>query len=93
VFVCVQIAYLFSCRAPDRVLFTAHPGRNPMLGLGIGLTVGLQLVFTYTPAMNALFGTAPIGVDAWLRAIGAAAVAFVLVEAAKVVWRWTPRRR
>ena len=93
VFVCVQIAYLFSCRAPDRVLFTAHPGRNPMLGLGIGLTVGLQLVFTYTPAMNTLFGTAPIGVDAWLRAIGAAAAAFVLVEAAKVVWRRTPRRR
>jgi cation-transporting P-type ATPase F len=84
VFVCVQIAYLYSCRAPDRVLLTARLGRNPMLALGIGLTIGLQLLFTYLPAMNVLFGTAPIGVDAWLRAVAAAVAAFVLVELAKV---------
>jgi cation-transporting ATPase F len=92
VFVCVQIAYLFSCRAPDQALLTARPGRNPMLALGIGLTVGLQLLFTYLPAMNVLFGTAPIGVDAWLRAIGAAAAAFVLVELAKVGWQVAARK-
>lgn len=92
VFVCVQIAYLFSCRAPDQVLITARPGRNPMLALGIGLTVGLQLLFTYLPAMNVLFGTAPIGVDAWLRALAAAAAAFVLVELAKVGWQLAARK-
>jgi cation-transporting P-type ATPase F len=87
VFVCVQIAYLFSCRSLDRTLLTARPGRNPMLFLGIGLTVGLQLLFTYLPAMNALFHTEPIGLDSWLRATGAAAVGFVLVEVDKVLWR------
>ena len=87
VFVCVQIAYLFSCRSLDRALFTARPGRNSMLALGIGLTVVLQLLITYLPVMNTLFHTAPIGLDAWLRAAGAAAIAFLLVEADKVVWR------
>ena len=87
VFVCVQIAYLFSCRSLDRTLFTARPGRNPMLALGIGLTVGLQLSITYLPVMNTLFHTAPIGLGAWSRAIAAAVVAFLLVEADKVAWR------
>jgi cation-transporting ATPase F len=91
VFVCVQIAYLFSCRSLDRTLFTARPGRNSMLALGIGLTVGLQLMITYLPAMNTLFHTAPIGLGSWLRAAGAAAAAFLLVEADKVVWRMIRR--
>jgi cation-transporting ATPase F len=87
VFVCVQIAYLFSCRAPDDPLLTARPGRNPLLALGIGLTVGLQLLITYVPAMNTLFDTAPVGPAAWLTALGAAAVAFVVVETDKALWR------
>jgi cation-transporting ATPase F len=91
VFVCVQIAYLFSCRSLDRTLLTARPGRNSVLFLGIGLTIGLQLLFTYLPAMNTLFHTAPIGLDSWLRAVGAAVIGFVLVEIDKVLWR-TVRR-
>ena len=93
VFVCVQIAYLFSCRAPDGPLLTARPGRNPLLALGIGLTAGLQLLITYTPAMNALFDTAPIGPVAWLTALGAAVVAFVVVEADKTLWQAIRRTR
>jgi cation-transporting ATPase F len=90
VFVCVQIAYLFSCRSLDDVVITTHPGRNRMLWLGIGLTVGLQLSITYVPAMNTLFHTAPVGPGAWVFALVVAAVAFVLVEGDKLLWR---RRR
>jgi cation-transporting ATPase F len=93
VFVCVQIAYLFSCRSMDRALFAARPGRNPMLAVGIGLTVGLQLLLTYAPAMNVFFHTAPIGPQSWLRALGAGVVAFALVEADKVLWRRFRRTR
>ena len=91
VFVCVQIAYLFSCRAPDGPLLTARPGRNPMLAPGIGVTAGLQLLITYVPVMNTLFDTAPIGPAAWLTALGAAAAAFVVVEADKVLWQAVQR--
>jgi cation-transporting ATPase F len=92
VFVCVQIAYLFSCRALDHVLFTARTGRNPMLALGIGLTVGLQLLITYLPAMNTLFHTAPVGIGSWLFAISAGVLGFALVEADKALWRRHGRR-
>ncbi|MFI7680079.1 cation-translocating P-type ATPase [Actinophytocola sp. NPDC049390] len=90
VFVCVEIAYLFSCRALDRTLFGARPGRNRVLWLGIGITVVLQLAITYVPVMNTLFGTAPTGPLAWLWALAAAAVAFVVVEADKLLWRRRP---
>jgi cation-transporting ATPase F len=87
VFVCVQIAYLFSCRALDRSLLTARPGRNPVLWLGIGLTVALQALITYLPVMNTMFGTAPLTSAAWLSVLGAGVVAFVVVEVDKVLWR------
>ncbi|TDV44111.1 cation-translocating P-type ATPase [Actinophytocola oryzae] len=90
VFVCVQIAYLFSCRSLDHPLLSARPGRNPALWLGIGLTVGLQLLLTYLPAMNTLFHTAPVGPGAWLLALGAGATAFVLVELDKVLRHGRP---
>src|SRR6476469_1570420 len=85
VFVCVQIAYLFSCRALDRPVLGARLGRNPMLVLGIGLTAGLQLLITYLPAMNSLFHTAPVGLHSWLFAGAAAVVAFAVVEVDKMV--------
>lgn len=87
VFVCVQIAYLFSCRALDGALLAARPGRNPVLALCIGLTVGPRLLITYLPAMNTLCHTAPVGLGSWSLALGAALLAFVLVEADKVLWR------
>jgi len=93
VFVCVQVAYLFSCRSLDRAVLAARPGRNPMLAVGIGLTVGLQLLITYLPAMNTLFDTAPISPRSWLYGLGAGVVAFVLVEADKVLWRTFRRTR
>lgn len=64
-----------------------------MLALGIGLTAGLQLLITYTPAMNALFDTAPIEPVAWLTALGAAVVAFVVVEVDKTLWQAIRRTR
>lgn len=91
VFVCVQIAYLFNCRSMGRSAFTARPAPNPMLAVGIGVTVALQALFTYTPAMNTLFHTAPVDLGALLWALGAALAAFLVVEADKVFWRRGPR--
>lgn len=48
------------------------------------MTVGLQLLITYLPAMNTLFHTAPVGLGSWLLALGAGVLGFVLVEAGKV---------
>ncbi|GAA5152307.1 HAD-IC family P-type ATPase [Amycolatopsis dongchuanensis] len=85
-FVAVQIGYLFSCRSLEHPVVRAWPRGNRMLAVGIGITVGLQVLFTYLPAMNTIFHTAPIGAGAWLRILAAAVLAFAVVEADKLLW-------
>jgi cation-transporting ATPase F len=93
VFVGVQAAYLLSCRSLDRPVLRAWPGRSRMFALGLGLTAGLQLLLTYVPVMNTWFHTAPVGAVSWLWVLGAAVVAFAVVEADKVLWhRFTSAR-
>ncbi|WIY00467.1 HAD-IC family P-type ATPase [Amycolatopsis mongoliensis] len=93
VFVGVQAAYLLSCRSLDRPVLLAWPGRSRMFALGVGLTAGLQLLLTYVPVMNTWFHTAPVGVRSWLWVLGAAVVAFAVVEADKLIWHRVAARR
>ena len=92
IFVCVQIAYLLNCRSLDTPVLRSWPGGNRMLAVGIGITVALQLLLTYLPAMNTLFHTAPISAAAWLRITGAALLAFAVAEADKLLWAAFRRR-
>ncbi len=80
VIVLVEIAYLFNCRSLTHSCF--GPGffaNRWALGCSLAM-IGLQLLFTYTPVMNRLFHTAPIGVDSWLRIAAVAAGVFAVVE-------------
>jgi len=65
VFVIGEIFYLFNCRSLTRSMFSLGVFSNPWLVLGVAVMVLLQLGLTYLPAMNAVFHTAPIGLDAW----------------------------
>ncbi|MEV6878290.1 HAD-IC family P-type ATPase [Amycolatopsis sp. NPDC051128] len=93
VFVGVQAAYLLSCRSLDRPVLLAWPGRSRMFALGLVLTAGLQLLLTYVPIMNTWFHTAPVGAGSWLWVLGAAVVAFAVVEADKLIWHRVAARR
>jgi cation-transporting P-type ATPase F len=66
-FVAVEIAYLFSCRTLDRR--ATRPGllTNRWILGGVAVQVVLQLALTYLPALNGVFGTAPIDGRTWLR--------------------------
>ncbi|GAB3147166.1 cation-transporting P-type ATPase [Amycolatopsis stemonae] len=86
VFVGVQAAYLLSCRSLDRPVLRAWPGHSRMFALGLGVTAALQLVLTYVPVMNAWFHTAAVDAVSWLWVLGAAVVAFAVVEADKLLW-------
>ncbi|KOX14557.1 carbonate dehydratase [Saccharothrix sp. NRRL B-16348] len=88
VFVAAQIAYLFNCRSLRDL--RPHVGfrRNPWLLVGIAVTVALQLLFTYLPAMNTLFDTAPIGWRDWAVVVALAVVAYAVVE----VEKWLRRK-
>jgi magnesium-transporting ATPase (P-type) len=93
VFVVIQSFYLFNSRS-----FTLPPSAlgfwsNPWVPAGCGIMLILQLAFTYVPAMNALFGSAPVGADSWLKATAAGAVAYVVVEAEKKLRRMKAERK
>jgi cation-transporting P-type ATPase F len=83
VFVAAQIAYLFNCRSLEHLRPATAVRHSPWLITGIGVTAALQLAFTYTPTMNALFGTAPIGWAEWAVIAGIAVLCWLLVEVEK----------
>ena len=83
--VAVASAYLINCRSLRRSIFSIGWFSNPRLWLGIGLTALLQLLFTYAPMMNRFLHTAPIDLLAWLRILGVALAALVIVEVEKKV--------
>lgn len=83
VIVLVELAYLFNCRSLHRPCLGEGFFGNRWLWVGAGVMLAAQLLFTYSPLMNRLFHTAPIGVEAWLRILGVAAGAFVIVELEK----------
>lgn len=85
--VAVASAYLINCRSLKRSIFSIGWFSNPRLWLGIGLTAVCQLVFTYAPVMNRFVHTAPIDASAWLRILGVALVALIIVEVEKKIRR------
>ncbi|MFB6398101.1 HAD-IC family P-type ATPase [Polymorphospora lycopeni] len=81
-FVVVEAFYLFSCRSITRSAWRIGFFSNRWILVGVSVQALGQLAITYVPAMNIVFGTAPVGVDVWLRilAMGVAASAVVAVD-------------
>ncbi|NUQ78748.1 MAG: cation-transporting P-type ATPase, partial [Polyangiaceae bacterium] len=61
VFVAVETAYLLNCRSLVASFLRVGAWSNRWLLGGIAAMTALQMVFTYSPAMNRLFGSAPLG--------------------------------
>ncbi|MBC6445895.1 cation-transporting P-type ATPase [Actinokineospora xionganensis] len=88
-FVVVEAFYLFSCRSLTRSAWRIGLFTNRWIIVGVSVQAIGQLAITYLPAMNTLFGTAPIGGPAWLRILAIAAAASLVVAADK--WLRRPR--
>ena len=86
-FVAVEMFYLFSCRSLARPAWRISPFSNRWLLLGVLVQAAGQLALTYTPLMNDLFHTAPISAEAWLRIVGLALLASLVVAVDKRVRR------
>jgi len=84
----MQVVNVFLCRDPRESVLATGLGGNPLLFWGIGVEVALILAIVYTPLGNAIFGTAPIGPEAWLFMLPFAAAMLALEEARK----WRARR-
>ncbi len=83
-----QLAFLFNCRFLSRSSFTTAVFRgNPVIWWSAGALLVLQLIFTYVPFMNALFGSEPLDLVGWLLPIAFSVVIFVVVEVVKAARR------
>ncbi|RPJ59334.1 MAG: HAD family hydrolase, partial [Dehalococcoidia bacterium] len=60
VFVLVELFYLFNCRSLTQSMFRVGFFSNPLLFGGVAIMLILQVMFTYLPAMNLMFHSAPI---------------------------------
>jgi magnesium-transporting ATPase (P-type) len=60
---------------------------NKWIIIGITSMLLLQLGYTYFPAMNLVFQSAPIEIDSWLRIFALAAIAYVIIELDKWIRR------
>jgi hypothetical protein len=60
---------------------------NPHVLLAVTACVLLQLLYTYLPALQTLFGSAALTGAQWLRILGAGLLIFVAAELEKAVMR------
>jgi len=93
VFALTLLAYVFNCLSLHRPLLIGGIRRNRWIGVGALGLIAVQLLYTYAPFMNEVFGSAPLGAGPWLRMVAVAVAAYAVVEAFKAVLRVRESRR
>lgn len=83
-----QIFLLFNCRSLSYSMFQLGIFSNPILLLGVGVMIALQMLFTYAPWMNQVFGTAPVQPSEWGVILATSLGVYLLIELLK----WNRRR-
>ena len=79
VFVMVELTYLFNCRSLTKSMVRIGIFSNPWVLVGSGLTIALQLMYTYAPFMNKIFHSAPIAGKDWILIIIVALASYGIV--------------
>lgn len=89
-----QVFYLLNARYRTEPSFSirSHLGNHYLL-MGIAAVIVLQLLFTYAPPLQELFGTAALPAHVWPGLFVGGVVFFLVVEAEKwVIRRWDAAR-
>ena len=87
----VGILYLFNSRSLTRSPFQLGFFSNPWAIGGAVLMVLIQMLYTYAPFMQSLFGSAPMSLTLWLDVLAVSLAAFGVIEAEKWVRRKVSR--
>jgi len=90
-----EIFYLFNSRLMTRSSLTLAAWRaTPWVWGATGLVIVLQVLFTYTPTLQHLFGTVALSAGHWAAIIALNIGLFLIVEGEKAVTRkWIGRAR
>ncbi len=92
VFVTVELFYLFNCRSLTRSVFRIHPLSNRWVLGGVGITIALQLMYTYAPFMQVAFRSAPLTLEHWSYILIAGVATLFIVEFEKYLTNRSRRR-
>lgn len=86
--VVAEAFYLFNVRFLKESSLSVNGlfGSQPVL-IGVGVAMTMQLVFTYLPTMNELFGTRALSPLMWLRILVMGLLIFLIVELEKALRR------
>jgi len=93
VFVMTLLFYLFNCRSLTQSVFSLGFFSNPPLFGGAVVMLIFQMMFTYLPAMNFMFHSAPIGLGAWGRIVVVAIIISFTVGVEKWLRKKSMQRR
>ena len=86
--VIMEIFYLFSVRYTQGTSLSLHGVLGtPAVLLGVAGVILAQLLFTYTPPMQALFDSRPVDLEAGVLAMGLGVVLLLLLEVEKLLLR------
>jgi sodium/potassium-transporting ATPase subunit alpha len=83
----MQVVNVFLCRSSSNSLFKLSPFSNRLIVVGVIVEIALILLIDYTPAGNAVFGTAPIPLAVWFFVLPFAMGMPVLEELRKWIMR------
>lgn len=81
----IEIFFLFNSRSLVYSPFRIGFFKNRWLIAGVFGIIGLQMMFTYMPFMNVIFGSAALTMEAWWRILASGLLVFVLVEIEKAL--------
>lgn len=87
-FVFGELFYLFNCRSLRYSMFKLGVFSNRWLIVGVTTMIVLQILLTYAPMMNRLFGTAPIGIAEWTWVLAGGLMIYLVIGGEK----WLRRR-
>lgn len=88
VFVIGELFYLFNCRSLTHSMFTLGVFSNRWLFVGVITMIVLQLLFTYLPSMQRVFGTEDLGATEWMLILAVGAIIYGVVG----IEKWFQRR-
>lgn len=82
-----ELFYLFNCKKIQEQSIKKDLFNNKVVLYVVGILIVFQMLFTYLPVMNTLFGTVPLTLQGWILPVAAGVSVFLFVELEKWISR------
>lgn len=90
ILVFIEMLNAFNALSENQSLLDIYPWSNKYLLMAVGTSVTLHLIILYIPALNGIFGTAPLTFEEWCAVISFSAPVILVDEVLKFCTRRLP---